>query len=49
MDYVLSMTTQARTHRVTLHPWRRRFWPDFVPEPRQAFQVSTPGRGDARA
>jgi len=43
------MTTQARTHRVTPHPWRRRFRPDFVAEPRQATQASTPERGDARA
>ncbi|HJR96257.1 MAG TPA: hypothetical protein VJ807_12590 [Gaiellaceae bacterium] len=44
------MTTPARTNRVTLHPWRRFFLlPDFVIEPRQAFQVSTPGRRDARA
>jgi hypothetical protein len=44
------MTTPARINRVTLHPWRRfRFCPDFVPEPRQAFQVNTPERGDARA
>jgi hypothetical protein len=44
------MTTPALTNRVTLHPWRRFFLsPDFVNEPRQAFQASTPERGDARA